>query len=98
ARARMNQVIGIVDSYVTPTWMLGIFMPRVVYPMRGEPSDELLIAESTGNAGTVARVLDGFLAETSGFFAGDTVSLADFFVYPQYVYAAMTAEVGKCLA
>ena len=97
ARARMNQVIGIVDSYLTPIWMLGIVMPRVVYPMRGEASDERLIAESTAKAGTIARVLDGFLAETSAFFAGDAVSLADFFVYPQYVYAAMTAEVSKHL-
>jgi len=97
ARARMNQVIGIVDSYVTPVWMTGIFMPRIVSPMLGQASDEGLIGESLAKAGTVSRVLEGFLAETD-YFAGDGVSLADFFVYPQYVYAAMTEEVRTHLA
>ena len=93
----MNQVVGIFDSYVTPIWILGIFMPRVVSPLLGRAADEHLIAESKAKAGTVSRVLDAFLAEAP-YFAGECVSLADFFVYPQYVYAAMTEEVRRYLA
>lgn len=97
ARARMNQVIGIVDSYVTPLWILGIFMPRVVSPLLSQAPDERLIADSSAKAGLVAHVLDSFLAE-GPYFAGARASLADFFVYPQYVYAVMTEEVRRVLA
>lgn len=97
SRARMNQVIGIVDSYVTPLWLLGIVMPRIVAPLVGEASDEELIKESVPKAKIAAEVLESFLDENA-FFAGDRVSLADFFLYPPYVYSAMTEEVGSLLA
>ncbi len=96
SRARMNQVIGIVDSYVTPLWMLGIVMPRLVAPMVGEASDEGLIKASVPKAKIAADVLESFLDENT-FFAGDTGSIADFFLYPPYVYAAMTDEAALAL-
>jgi glutathione S-transferase len=97
ARAHMNQVIGIVDSYVTPLWMLDIVMRRLVDPMIGVEPDEVRIAGALDDASIAAHVLDGFLAERD-FCAGETVSLADFFLFPQHVYASMTPEMSAIFA
>lgn len=95
-RARMNQIIGIVDSYVTPHWMIGIVLERLVAPMVGNEPNEKLIEDSKAGAQTVATVLDSVLAERT-FCAGDNVSLADFFLYPQYAWAHMAPEVAEIL-
>jgi len=46
ARARMNQVIAIIDSYAYRPMIWGVFAARIVAPEEGIASNEMLVAES----------------------------------------------------
>ena len=45
-RARMNQIISIIDSYTYPCTVGQLVIQRIVMPMLGEQSDEAAIAEA----------------------------------------------------
>ena len=95
-RARMTQVISIVDSYAYKPMVSDLFVHRSVMPKMGQPSDEAKIAASLEPA---ERALDA-VADIQGddeWFAG-SFSLADLHMVPVYVYLAMTPEGQAMLA
>ncbi|HMK67516.1 MAG TPA: glutathione S-transferase family protein [Stellaceae bacterium] len=94
-RARMNQIIGIVDSFAYPNMIGRIVMHRLVRPMLGEQPDEPTIKSGIP---TTELCLSEFerLMGANKFLAGDKVSLADLFVVPLYHYLALTPE-GEAL-
>jgi len=89
--ARMNQVMGIVDSYVRPTVSGAISFPRVVAPRFGFPVDEAAVQAALPDAENcieeVARLLDD-----RPFIAGAALSLADLMLVPHLDYFAECAE------
>lgn len=91
ARARMNQVIGIVDSYAYRPMIWGVFVARIVAPEEGSPPDEQLVAESLAKSRTCCRALDEILG-SNRYFAGDDITLADIHALPVMLYFAMTEE------
>lgn len=97
ARARMHQVIGIVDSYAYPPFITNIFIPRVVAPMLGGETDEATVEGAVPNAEKAVQTLDKLLG-SSPFFCGDEVSLADLHVVPVLEYFSQTPEGEKLLA
>lgn len=97
ARARMNQVIGIVDSYAYRPMIWGVFAARIVAPEEGVEPDEALVAESLAKARTCCRALDEILG-SKRYFAGDELSLADAHALPILLYFAMTREGTQTLS
>jgi glutathione S-transferase len=91
ARARMNQVIGIVDSYAYRPMIWGVFAARIVAPEEGEVPDEKLVAEALAKSRTCCRALDEILG-SNRYLAGDEVTLADLHALPILLYFAMTQE------
>ena len=83
--ARMNQFMGIVDSYLTPCLLFGVLFQRLVAPRLGRETDEAKVAAALPQVrhclGEIAR-----LAHDQPFLAGDAVSLADLMVIPQLYY------------
>jgi glutathione S-transferase len=97
ARARMNQVIAIIDSYAYRPMIWGVFAARIVAPEEGIAPNEMLVAESLTRSRTCCRALDDLLG-TSRCFAGDAVTLADLHALPILLYFSMTQEGRATLA
>lgn len=76
AAARMNQVMGIVDWYVMPSFSRGIGFNRVIRPMLGAPVNEAEVADALPMARTCVAALEEILGDRP-YFGGEAISLAD---------------------
>jgi len=90
-RARMAQVIGLLDSYSYRPMVWGVFVQRVRIPMTGGTTDEALVAKSLKESRTALEALAA-LAGDSPFLAGTTLSLADLHAYPMLRYLSLAPE------
>jgi len=97
ARARMNQVIGIVDSYCYRPMIWGVFAGRIVAPGEGKQPDEKQVAESLIKAVTCCRALAEILG-SKRYFGGSELTLADLHALPILLYFAMTREGAETVS
>ena len=97
SRARMNQVIGLLDSYAYRPMVWGVFVERVRKPLRGERADEELISTSMRDVHAVLAALSS-LAGAGPFLAGPSLTLADLHAYPMLAYLALAPEGSDALA
>jgi glutathione S-transferase len=82
-RARMNQVIGIIECYFFPKASAPIAFNRIIGPkLLGLPSDEAAIAEAMPMARTCFAELDRLLGDKP-YFTGSSVSIADIMLAAQ---------------
>jgi len=92
ARARMNQVIGIIEWYFFPKAAAPIAFNRIIGPrLLGLPSDEAAIAEAMPMARTCFEVIDGILG-AKPYLTGDSVSIADIMLAAQLDLFSECAE------
>ncbi len=82
-RARMNQVIGLLDAYAYRAMVWDVYVERVVVPRKGGTSDEKKIAAGLKTAGTCLVALDDIMGG-GDFLAGPAVSLADIHAAPMF--------------
>lgn len=88
ARARMQQWVSAETDYIVHTITNPILSERIVAPrVFGRPSDEAKIREALPRAEATLAAIDAGLA-ASGYFVGDTPTLADLFMFPPLDYAA----------
>lgn len=90
-RARMSQIISIVDSYTYTPLLTQVVIQRLVMPMLGGAADEETIASALPAARKALGVLEDLLGGQA-FLAGDKLSLADLHLVPIYVYFSMAPE------
>ena len=91
ARARMNQVIAVADSYGYWPLVRQVFSHRVFRPAQGEAGDEAVIAEGLRKSKAVLAALDGLVAG-GPFLAGSSLSLADLHLGAMVAYFTASAE------
>ena len=96
-RARMNQVIGIIDSYAYRTLVWDIFVERVRAPAQGRQPDEARIAAALPKAAVCLGAL-ATLVGNGPWIAGSTLTLADFHAAPVFAYFRMAPEGAELLA
>lgn len=96
-RARMTQIISIIDSYGYWPMVRQVFSHAVFRPRTGEPADAAEIR--TGLEGS-ARALGALeaLAGGDGFLIGNQLSLADLHLAPMTAYLSAAAEARGLLA
>ena len=94
-RARMNQIISIVDYHAYSTIIWKIVIPRVLPQLVGG-TDESVIAGGLPKTELCLQEFDR-INGGSKFLAGDQVSLADLYVAPIIAYLSLTPE-AKLLA
>ncbi|HEX3883147.1 MAG TPA: glutathione S-transferase family protein [Stellaceae bacterium] len=94
--SRMNQVMGIVDSYGWASMAFGIAFQRLVAPRLGMKTDEELIAKSVPRAKLCLAEFERIQGDDE-FLAGDRVSLADLMVAPLLYYLAKMPEAPATL-
>ena len=91
ARARMNQIISVLDNYAYRPMVWDVYVQRIVVPAGGGEADEKLIASALPGLRKVLQQLDQWRAEQR-FLAGDTLTLADLHAFPMLQYFAETPE------
>jgi glutathione S-transferase len=97
ARARMNQVIGIIEWYFFPKAAAPIGFNRVIGPaLLGITADENAVAEAMPMARTSIAVLDDLL-DGKPYLTGESVSLADIMLGAQLDIFSFSPEGGELL-
>lgn len=97
SRARMNQILSILDNYAYRTLVWDIFVERIRKPQRGETADEATIDRALPRAATCLRALAA-LAGPGAFLVDGRLSLADLHAAPIFGYFRMTPEGERLLA
>jgi glutathione S-transferase len=95
--SRMNQIMGIVDAYLTPCLLLGVLYQRFVAPRIGQTTDEAAVSAALPKVahclGEIAR-----LAGDQQFLVSDVITLADLMAIPQIYYFKQMPEGATQLA
>ena len=96
-RARMSQIILVIDNYGYWPMVRQVASQRVFRPRSGEPADEREVQKGLDAS---ARVLDAIEKLISGqqFLIGKYLSLCDIHLAPMIAYFAMTAEGSAALS
>lgn len=97
ARARMNQVIGVLDSYTYRPMVWGVFVERMRRPPSGAVPDEAGIAQALTAARTCLTALMA-ITQCRPFLLGEALSLADLHAFPILAYFALAPEGQALLA
>lgn len=96
-RARMNQVIGILDRYAYRTLIWDIVVERVFAPADGRVPDEARIAAAVPRAKTCMTAIED-LMDGGAWLAGPAPTLADLHAAPMFAYFTRAAEATAVLA
>jgi glutathione S-transferase len=89
-RARVDQALSILDSYIYSTLVWGLYVERVSKPSRGLLTDEARIARLLPRARTCLRALEELV--DGPWLAGQEMSLADLHAAPMFAYFLLTDE------
>jgi glutathione S-transferase len=96
-RARVNQILSILDSYAYRTLVWDIYVERVRAPQQDRGPDEARIAAALPRA----QICLAALADLMGagpWLAGARLTLADLHAAPIFAYAALAPEGAALLA
>ena len=96
-RARMNQVIGILDSYVYRTLVWDIYVEQVSGPALGRVSDQAKIAAALPKAEICLAALEE-IKHGAPWLAGRAISLADLHAAPMFALFAVAPEGRRLMA
>ncbi len=95
--ARMDQIIGIINSHAYASMVTITFVQRVITPMMGGAADDAAVAAAQPKArlclAEIERIMEG-----GPWLVGAEVSLADLFLLPVLDYYRATPEGGAALA
>lgn len=94
-RARMNQILSILNAYAYQTLVWEVFVERVVKPSDGSAADEVRILSALGLARRIVTELER-LSEATPFLLGSRPSLADCHAAPMF-HLFQKAEEGQMI-
>jgi glutathione S-transferase len=95
-RARMNQIISILDSYAYRTLVWDIYVERVSRRASGGASDEQRIADALPKAEVCLSALSELMGEEP-WLAGSAISLADLHAAPMIALFQLAPEGARLL-
>jgi glutathione S-transferase len=96
ALARMDQLIGVVDSYGYWPMVRQVFSHRIFRAAAGRPVDEAEVARGMAGSATVLAALET-LASPDAFLVGPDLSLADLHVGAMVAYFTLAPEGAALL-
>jgi glutathione S-transferase len=97
-RARMAQIISIIDSYGYGALIGAVVWQRAVTPMLGGTTDEKAIAEAMPQVKRSVAALEALADDKGPFLCGPNLSLADLHLAPVMAYFSQTPEGKAALA
>ncbi|MFM9845911.1 MAG: glutathione S-transferase family protein [Hyphomicrobiaceae bacterium] len=95
-RARVQQIISVVDSYAYWPLVRQVFSHGVFRPRQGRPSDPGEVQRGLDAAPRVVGALEQ-LAGEDGFLCGDSLSLADIHLAPMIGYFTLMPDGAELL-
>ena len=96
-RARMNQIISIIDSYAYPSTVGQLVIQRLVMPMLGNDADEGAISAALPEVEKSMGAIASLRGDHTYLAADDQVTLADLHLIPIYDYFRNTPESAAIL-
>jgi glutathione S-transferase len=90
-RARMNQIISIIDYHGYSSLIMQIVVQRLFVALLANGTDEAVIKAGIPKAALCLQEFDR-IKGSSPFLAGDRVSLADLYLVPIIFYLRLTPE------
>jgi glutathione S-transferase len=96
-RARMTQIISVIDSYAYWPMVRQVFSHAIFRPRTGEPVDAAEIARGLEGSARALGALER-LAMAGDFLVGHQLSLADLHLAPMIAYLSAAAEARGLLA
>jgi glutathione S-transferase len=97
-RARMAQIISVIDSYGYAVLIGAVFWQRAVTPMLGGTTDEKAVADAMPQVKRSVAALEALADDQGPYLCGPELSLADLHVAPVMAYFSQTPEGQKALA
>lgn len=97
ARAGMNQLLSILDSYAYRTLVWDIYVERVSKPKESRASDEERIKTALPKARTCLSAISEIMGQ-GPFLAGTDLTLADLHAAPMFAYFTLAPEAAPLLA
>ncbi len=97
ARARVHQLLGILDNYAYRTLVWDVFVERIRIPQSGGSPDEAKIAAALRRARTCFAAIEDLMG-VGPWLAGERLSLADLRAFPFYALDRQAPEGARLLA
>ncbi len=97
SKARMRQLIGIIDNYFYPTAIRTIVIQRFIVPNQGGKTDEEAVKNAIAPAKAAAEAIES-LTVGSPYLLGSELTLADFYLIPIFTYLSKTPEFQEITA
>ena len=97
ARARMQQIMAIIDSYLYAPVIGTIVIQRLIVPNQGGQPDEDKIQAAIAPATTAIAAIES-LTVGAPYLLGSEISIADFFLIPIFIYFSQTPEFNTITA
>ena len=95
-RARMNQLISVLDAYAYRPMVWEVFVERVGQPLRGRTADEAKVAAGLAASRQCLAALAA-LVDDAPFLVGADLSLADLHAHPMLCMLALAPQGGALL-
>jgi glutathione S-transferase len=98
ARARVHQILGIIDSYVYRPLVRQIYVERCLRPTEGRATDEAKIAAALPLARTSLGALEELFDAAGPFAVGAELSLADLHLAPMAAYFTLAGDAAALMS
>ena len=96
-QARMQQIVGIVDSHLYTPAIVSIVVQRLIVPSQGGQTDEEKVKAAVAPVKLALEAIES-LTVGSPYLLGDAVTIADFFLIPIFTYLSQTPECEETIA
>lgn len=96
-RARMTQMIGVMDNYLYRPLVWGLYVALDDAAKAGKPADAAALAKAMLQARLALKTLND-LSSDGPWLLGATLTLADLHLLPMLAYGCVTAEGRRLLA
>lgn len=96
-KARMQQILGIIDSYLYAPAIQTIVIQCLIVPSQGGQPDEAAVQAAIPTVKTAIEAIEA-LTVGSPYLLGSAVGIADFYLIPVFIYLSQTPAFDQVMA
>ncbi|MGB3206923.1 MAG: glutathione S-transferase family protein [Crinalium sp.] len=91
SKARMRQIMAIIDSYFYPNAIRTIVIQRLIVPNQGGKTDEDAVKNAVAPGKAALEAIESLTIGTP-YLLGSQLTIADFYLIPIFIYLSNTPE------